>query len=457
MHNGNGHHEASGPLATPQDLLEEIIHRSQRVGGAFAIALVVFGALFLLGVVGFFLKAAGGFDDHRPWGYYAVTFFLILSTFQAMPIAAIGPRLMKGTWRRPTSRLAELGAVAGLLNFFLFIPLLIILPPLEDRRSLWLSFPGGPYVWDTLILFLLTVCGLALVAASALPDLAAARDHATGLRHSLGLRFASWWRGTPHQWRVHKAVLSLLGVFYMMLYGTTHAVLVIEFSIALVPGWKDSVFPLFHAVTGLQAGLATLFVIMFLHRTLGGYHRYLRLEQFWNFAKVLLALTLFWFYLWWSGFVIFWYGRLPVESDTIRLLQFGGAYQPFFLGALAFSFIIPFLLIIWNPIRKSILGPVVISCFILVGIILDRIRIYVSSFSVEDVTGHRLTALPNVTPPDAADVMILVGGISGAIFLYMVATKVVPPISLWEMQQALLIRVARPYLRGAFHVLAKPE
>ncbi|MDD9995071.1 MAG: hypothetical protein OXS35_04895, partial [Dehalococcoidia bacterium] len=100
------------------------------------------------------------------------------------PMVAIAPRIAKGHWRRIISRPAELWSVAGLISLLLFIPLLWVLPGLEDgRRSLWFYHPGdvfahSPHLWTTLAIVALVVVGFALLWVSALPDFALLRDRA---------------------------------------------------------------------------------------------------------------------------------------------------------------------------------------------------------------------------------------------------------------------------------------
>ena len=108
--------------------------------------------------------------------------------------------------------------------------------------------------------------------------------------------------------------------------------------------------------------------------------------------------------------------------------------------------------------RKSILGPTVAAVSILIGAFFDRIRIYVGSMSVKDVTAHELELpLPAAILPELSDVLILVGGISGALLVYLLASKIIPVMSIWETKEGLLYQVVRPLLRGKYMVLGKPD
>ncbi len=461
----DGHDAQSGhtALATPEELNRDLIDARQGTSNAFRMAVALFGALLILGVVGFIMRLSDGVSDKAVWGYYAAIFAFILTTAQAAPMVAIAPRLAKGQWRRSTSRAAELFTLVGLFNLILFIPLLWVLPSLEDgRRTLWFYEAGKvpaytPHIWSTLALSFLVICGLAMLWVSCLPDLAAARDRSTGRRHRLYARLASGWQGTSRQWFMQRHRLGVLGAFYFAMLIFTHFLISIDFSMALVPGWIDALYPATHAANSLLAGAATVLVTMLILRKFGGYQDYLTLDQFWGLGKLMFALALLWFWFWFSSFIVLWFGKKPNEQSVLELLIKGPYVVPFFL-AFILNFLVPLFTMIWNPIRKSIWGPTIIATSVLIGTFFDRIRLYVGSFSVADQAGlHELQSVPGTNLPDVADVFIIIGAISGSILVYLLATKVFPPINIWEQKEILLYQWHKKFHRTEVRVLAKPD
>jgi len=159
-------------LDTPVGVIRDLLGKYQRTGDAYWRAVTLFGVLFVLGIIGFIMRLSDGVSDKAVWGYYAAMFAFILTTAQAAPMVAIATRLTKAHWRRPISRAAELWTIVGLFNLILFIPLLWVLPSLEDgRRSLW--FFGtvddipiySPHIWATLALVFLVGAMASTVAA----------------------------------------------------------------------------------------------------------------------------------------------------------------------------------------------------------------------------------------------------------------------------------------------------
>ena len=467
MRNGSAHNGAA-TLSTPAGVTDNLLSRHRTTGKTFRAAVWVFGALFLLGIVGFVLRASDGFGDTRLWGYHAAVFAFILLTAQAAPMVAIAPRLANAHWRRPISRAAELFAVVGLFNLLLFIPLLWVLPSLEDkRRSLWFfgevrNVPAYmPHIVATLALVFLVLTGIALLWVSSLPDLAAIRDSSTGRRQRIFARLARGWIGTSRQWHMLRHRLGILGAFYFMMLVFVHFLISVDFIMALVPGWIDALFPATQSHNALQAGVATVLIAMFLLRRFGGYGDYIGLDQFWGLGKLLFALSLLWFWFWFSSFNVLWYGAKPNERAVIDLLMVG-PYRTIFITAFILLFIVPLFTMIWNPLRKSIWGPTLLATSVFIGALLDRIRLYVSAYSVPGigdplVDKHQLHTVPGTVTPGLPDVLIWVGALSGSILVYLLASRIFPPINIWEQKELLLYKVHKRFHRTEVLVLGKPE
>ena len=462
MHNGSSHN-GHGALTTPKAVEDDLLDKGTLRGSTFRIAVIVFAALSVLGVVGFVIRLTDGIGNTPVWGYHAALFAFILTAAQGAPMVAIAPRIANAHWRRSISRVAELFGLVGIVSFIIYIPVAWVLPSMEDgRRTLWfygeLHMPAHmPEITVTLVLLALTVNGLWLLWVSAMPDFAMLRDRSTGTKKLWYGRLARGWVGTSGQWHWQKHRLGILGAFYFMMLVTAHFAFSIDFAVALVPGWVDALYPATHAHNSLQAGVAITLIAMFVMYRFGGYKDYITLDQFWGLGKLLFALSLLWFWFWFSSFIVFWFGAKPAEEAVLDLL-FVGPYLPIFFIVFMFAFFVPLWSMIWNPLRKSVWGPVVIACGVLIATLFDRIRVYVSAFSVSESTDkHQLVEIPDAVLPGLPDVLIWVGGISACILIYMLGTRIIPPINIWEQKELLLYRIHKPFHRTEVQVLGKPE
>jgi len=113
--------------------------------------------------------------------------------------------------------------------------------------------------------------------------------------------------------------------------------------------------------------------------------------------------------------------------------------------AFVLNFAGPLFMLIWNPIRVSIPGPIVASVLIVIGNLFDRWRIYGGSFGVVD-TGkveHVVQKLPVFRAPDAPDLMVLVGVIGGVVFL--------------ELTEGQLLTKHKSIVKSHVVVIGKPD
>jgi molybdopterin-containing oxidoreductase family membrane subunit len=241
-----------------------------------------------------------------------------------------------------------------------------------------------------------------------------------------------------------------------------HFFISVEFLMVHVPGWIDSLYPITHAHNALQAGVATVMLTMFFLRQFGGYKDYIGLDQFWGLGKLLLALSLLWFWFWFSSFNVFWYGGKPSEQAVLELLV-KGPYLYLFITIFILVFILPWFTMIWNPVRRSVWGPAILATSVLIGTLLDRIRLYVASW---DVAGRsmakelemKMQDVPTkIQTPGYEDIFIMVGFIAGSILIFMLATRLIPAVNLWEQKEMLLYKAEIQFHRTKVTVMGKPR
>jgi len=206
-------------------------------------------------------------------------------------------------------------------------------------------------------------------------------------------------------------------------------------------------------------GFGAILVTLFILRRFGGYDGYIGKSTFWSGSKVMLGITLVWIYHLFAFFITFWYGRLEVEQNIIKYLL-TDTYAIIFLLNVAFSFALPFAVLIWNPVRRSDWGPALAGGLLIIGGIMFNIRIFVGSANAapgSDIYAYFFEHVPSPVYPDIWDVFMVIGGIAAAAFIYLLATRVLPILSIWEVKEGALYQKWGKLHRGEYLVLAKPE
>ena len=230
---GHGQHAGLWVFPDVSVMSREVTEKTKSSPRPLTMALVVTGILFILGIVGFVARAADdGFNDISAWGYYLSVFSMVFMVTSGAPLAAVAFRFTKSHWRRPLSRVSELFAIAGILNILLFIPLMLLLPPIGNpdavggliegelavRRTIWFEAPiGSPHAWDLVGVAGLVVTALFILWLSEMPDMAESRHTATGFRRTLYSKLSGNWYGTKKQWNAQKAGLASVSYTHLTL------------------------------------------------------------------------------------------------------------------------------------------------------------------------------------------------------------------------------------------------
>jgi hypothetical protein len=450
------------PELTVRKTINDATRRVVSTGARFATLDLVLGAVGAIGLIALILNLIiEGTDNLEAWGYTAIVGGYLLSSVLSAPILAVLLRLTRSDWRRPLSRIAEIQASAGIVVYILYLPLFFVIPQAEGRFTVWVDWPwGAPGFFSAVVLGLLVFGGYAFVYISAIPDFAIVRDQSRDnlprfKRYSM---LSRGWIGSLRQWNVHRAGLGVLGASYLILYVWTVSLFFWDFGESLVPSWRSSVFPGFATMSSLQTGLALIIVTMYILQRWGGLQDYLTWDYFWSISKLLLTTSLLWFYLWFSEFMIFWYGRKPDEINVLKTVMFDVYGLPMLLTFLC-NFALPLFILMWNRVRKTITGPTIVACLVLFGTFVDRLRIFGAAFASKDPFAPEMSddLVPKFLVPGVLDILIVIGALAAAAFCVRRALRIVPLPSIWEVSSGIGLRVRRQYLNHPVTVIAKPD
>ena len=103
--------------------------------------------------------------------------------------------------------------------------------------------------------------------------------------------------------------------------------------------WYSTIFGWYVFIGMFVSSLAFMIVLIwFLKRA--GYLAIIRVDHMHDLAKLLFAFSIFWTYLWFSQYLLIWYGHIPEE--TIYFVQRREDFELLFFLNLGLNFVIPF-------------------------------------------------------------------------------------------------------------------
>ena len=162
--------------------------------------------------------------------------------------------------------------------------------------------------------------------------------------------------------------IALLIPFAYFSYGSMVAW---DFEMTLIPGWHSASYAAYFFQSNFHMFLAFFTVFMFFLNKSGALTKPIERYIFNYMAQFMLAMTILWTYLYFTQYLIMWYGRFPEEMvrfDGMMLEGLGVLWWTF----LVCKFIIPFLTFIITPNRHNPTVVTAVACFIVLGTWLER-------------------------------------------------------------------------------------
>jgi hypothetical protein len=281
------------------------------------LALVVAGALlFAVALV---------VDAPRAWRAYYINWLFVTSIAQGGFMLAVVTSLAKGLWSRPVRRIA-LAHVA-----FLPIAYVAVLPILFIGAAdiwPWIDYPpyGGKEVWLNLpFMTARTLFGLALLFGVSLAFAYAALRPDMGLmRERVPPRLTRIYAWSTRNWRGQEAEelhahrrLAVLGPAAALIYALVMGVLSWDFIMSLEPHWFSTLIGPYFFMGAILGGLMTTALITFALRHRLGLEDWILPSTLHDLGKLAFGFTVFWGYMFFSQYIVIWYGLLPHEQEFV--------------------------------------------------------------------------------------------------------------------------------------------
>jgi len=232
--------------------------------------------------------------------------------------------------------------------------------------------------------------------------------------------------------------MHIMAIVIIPVAVSVHTVVSWDFAMAPVPMWHSTIFGPYFVCGAIFSGIAALIVAMALLRKFLRLEEYLQPLHFDNLGKLLLMMSLLWFYFVFAERLTTWYGNEPSEMAVFWLTQ-RGPLAPLFWAMLFCNFLIPFPLLAIKKLR-TITGTVVASVCVVVGMWIERFLIIVPSLARKYLPYSWGTYRPSWV-----EITITVGTFAGMGLLYTLFIKAVPMISMWELKVG---QMKTPAVRG---------
>lgn len=422
---------------------EELLRAVEQPGGGFKVtftllALVILGAWVVFSRQLLFGLGVTGLNQPVAWGFYIVNFVFFIGISHAGTLISAILRLSKAEWRRPITRMAEVITVV-VLAIGGFHPVLDLGRPDRVLNIYTAGRLQSPLLWDVTSISAYFMASTVYLYIPMIPDIAILRDR--GARPHWLYTFLAWgWEGTPRQQAVLERAISILMVLVIPIAISVHTVISYIFAMTLQPGWHSTIFGPYFVVGAIFSGIAALLVVMIVLRKIFHLERYLKEVHFSHLSKLLLIMSLLWFYFTFSEYLTAYFGHEPTEM-RVFFYKFSGPYAPYFWGMVMCNFVIPVLILSFQRTRR-IPGILVASIGVVIGMWLERLNIVVPSLA-----NPRLPYPTGFYIPGLVEWAMFVGGVATFILGFALFARFFPLISIWEIGEGRHVAVPETVAR----------
>jgi Ni/Fe-hydrogenase subunit HybB-like protein len=377
-----------------------------------------------------------GLKQPTMWAIYITNFVFWVGIAHSGTLISAILFLFRTRWRTAVYRAAETMTLFAVMTAGLF-PLVHLgrvwyaywLLPYPNQRFLQPDF-RSPLVWDAFAVSTYLTISATFLLMGLIPDVANAREHATGWRKIFYSILSMGFQGTDRQWRHFSMAYLLMAGLATPLVLSVHSVVSWDFAMAQLPGWHSTIFAPYFVAGAIFSGVAMVMTLLIPMRRLLHLEDLVTPWHFDNLAKIVLLTSLIVSYSYICESFMVWYTKDPIEIMTFHQRYYGPYGYLFWMMVLC-NCLIPLLL--FSPrIRTNLKALWVISIFVNVGMWLERFVIIAGSLATNFTPSQWGFYTPSIT-----EIMITVGSFAWFVGLFSLFAKFLPIVSMTELKEGI--------------------
>ena len=340
---------------TGHSIPDEIPVRYLGRGGLTTLILRV---MVFVGVVAFFVTLSR--DAGLAWKSYVVNWNYFTSIAMGGVMVAAVTWIVKAKWNWSVRRIHQSFAAYLPIAFVLFLPMLLNLredyfpwiemmahDPIVQKKEAWLNVP---FLVSRNLVGVLALFGLGLgfVYLAVRPDLGlvgrprTAADRAAKGRSWWHERFTRSWVGQEAEEDRSYHRMTRLAPLMVLVYAAVMTMLAFDWAMSLEPHWFSTLFGGWFFMGAFWGGFAATAVgAVALKRRDPGFREHVGPPVLWDLGKLTFAFTVFWTYLFWSQYIVIWYGKLPWEQAWVNT-RVSAPWGGLSAAVIVLCFVVPF-------------------------------------------------------------------------------------------------------------------
>lgn len=343
----------------------------------------VVGALIVVGVLAFAMRVVQA--PQAAWISYITNWMFFTSIAMGSVMFAIATWIVKAKWNWSVRRVSQAGAAFLPISFVLMLPMLglgdsyfpwiemMATDPIVQNKQAYLNMPFliARNVVGLAVLFGL---GCYFVYLAVRPDLGLTEgaEEDDEQRATMRAKLTQGWMGQEQEEVSSYRRMTTMGPGIVLLYAFVMTIVAYDWAMSLEPHWFSTMFGPWFFMGAFWGGVAaTGLWSVYLRNKHKDFSNLISIQQRHDLGKLTFAFTVFWGYLFFSQYIVIWYGKLPWEQAWI-VRRSGEVWGGFSTLVVVLCFLVPFVGLIG---RKPKMKPGIYAFFasiIMVGLWLER-------------------------------------------------------------------------------------
>jgi hypothetical protein len=343
----------------------------------------IVGTTFVVGLGAFVVRL--GQDAQSAWVSYVANWLFFTSIAIGAMLHSIATWIVKAKWNWSVRRVSQASAAFLPISFLLLLPMLGLgetyfpwigmmeSDPIVQNKRAWLNIP---FLVTRNVVLLGLLFGMALyyVYHAVRPDMGLTQAAAGGdaSRSAWRARLMQAWAGQEQEEVNSYRRMTTIGPAFVLVYAVTMTVVAYDWVMSLEPHWYSTMMGPWFFMGAFWGGTAATTVWSLYLRTKDrDIAHHIGLQQRWDLGKLCFAFTVFWTYVFFSQYLVIWYGKLPWEQAWI-IRRSAEPWGPYSALVVVLCFVVPFAGLIG---RKPKMKPGILAFFasvILLGLWLER-------------------------------------------------------------------------------------
>lgn len=240
----------------------------------------------------------------------------------------------------------------------------------------------------------------------------------------------------------HARKLRVYGAAALPIIGFTSAAMIWQWVMSVDAHWYSTLFA-WYSSASLMVTMICLTIITLIALKIRGYFPLVTIEHLHDLGKYMFAFSVFWTYLWFSQYMLIWYGNIPEE--TIYFHTRLHEYPVLFYANILMNFALPFLVLLRNDTKRKYGSLLLIACVLVFSHWLDFFLMLkpgilhtaheLAAHGAETGAGHHGGFTPGFSLPGFQELGTFIGFLG--LFFYVVFNR---------LEKASLLPVRDPYL-----------